>query len=254
MWYSYIRFQIKGGSKMKSDKILAVIMVMVFFFSVSLILTNQADAQKIIKKTVKKVVNPEIAPTTPPEADSDASSPALPTPPAPADEDVSYSEPKGLFGWGWNTDLNGFFQSNTSGSMIGARGNIVFDDPFMLGSRIGLAEDAIQYKLGLGYATGRDNNNATMSVLPLFGDVIVYLPEGLLFGLDPYVGGGINANLYGSGATSGGSGSQVYGGVLVGSGNEAGKTGIEVGYKTLQRGSTLQSTGITVGITQPFIL
>ena len=221
---------------------------------------SPAEAQKIIRKTVRKIVKPSIAPTPAPKI---TTSEVVPVPPPPPPPPPSYEvetpgSNKGLFGWGLNTDLSGAY-AITSGQtgllgMLGARGDIVFADPLKLGSRIGLAEDALEYKVGLGYILGNDNSNNPLNSFPLYADAVLHLKEGSLWGLDPYVGLGVNFNLIGTNATSGGTGSQIYGGALVDFGSAAGKTGITISYNTLNVGTIRSASGISFGITQPFIL
>ena len=216
---------------------------------------STASAQKVIRKTVRKIVRPSIAPT--PAPTKVPTTETVPTPPEPPTTKTTETK-KGLFGWGLNTDLSGLYlmTRNQTGLMgaVGARGDIVFDDPLKLGSRIGLAEDALEYKVGLGLAFGADVNNAPINTIPLFADAVLYFKEGSLFGMDPYMGLGANLNLYGTGQTSGGLGSQIYGGLLADFGFEAGKTGFQIGYNAHRVGNTLLAEGISFSVMQPFIL
>ncbi|MFH1577357.1 MAG: hypothetical protein ABID35_07420, partial [Candidatus Margulisiibacteriota bacterium] len=116
-------------------------------------IAGNVDAQtKIIRKTVKKVVSPQITPVQPPKTEENPEvMPEVPPPPAPPTWEVQTIEKdKGLLGWGLNTDLTGTLLSG-NGSLIGLAGNIIFSDPWLLGEKIGLAEDAVEYKLGLGF-------------------------------------------------------------------------------------------------------
>ncbi|MDD4178965.1 MAG: hypothetical protein PHH14_02835 [Candidatus Margulisbacteria bacterium] len=207
-----------------------------------------ANAQsKVIKKTVKKVVTPQITPVAPPETTASPKIvPEVPSPPSPTFEAQKPKEYKGLFGWGWNTDLSAKL---LSGSLLaGVRGDIIYADPLSLGEKIGLAEDAVEYKLGLGFAF-----SDKLKTIPLFADMVVYLKEGSLFGLDPYVGAGLIYNLYGTGKVSGGLGSQLYLGMLVDFGFES-RTGIALGLGTYNVGNNLSDRGVFITFTQPIKL
>ncbi len=232
----------------------------ILFLIVTLIIgitfgASSAQAQsKVVKKTIKKVITPEITPATPPETETDTGDDDdMPPPPPPPPtvttrEVVPLTSSTGLFGWGLSTDLSGLVLSGDK-SLWGIRGNLIFFDPLALGGKIGLSEDAIEYKLGLGYVSSNDFYS-----IPLFADVVVYLKEGSLFGLDPYVGAGMINNLSGTGGASGGLGGHIYVGVLTNWANDAGRTSISLGHGTYKVGSTHSASGIFLAITQPFIL
>lgn len=209
-----------------------------------------AGAQsKIIKKTVKKVVTPEIAPAQPPKVESteEVSAEEVPPPPPPPTFVVEpQPENKGLFGWGIDSNVGGKLLFGSI--MLAGRGDIVFADPLLLGEKIGLAEDAVEYKTGLGLVIGDK-----LKSLPLYADAVVYLKEGSLMGMDPYVGAGLIFNLYGSGRVSGGLGSQIYLGILADLGLEE-RTGISAGYGTYKVGDNLSDSGIFFSVAQPLKL
>jgi hypothetical protein len=166
------------------------------------------------------------------------------------------SKSASLFGLGINADVALsylFNRSGQSGAFLG-RGDITFDDPLKLGAKIGLAEDAIEYKLGLGALIGNDINGNSIKSIPLFADAVLYLREGSLFGQDPFLGAGLNYNLLGSGSQIGGLGGQYYGGCLVNLGLPFGKTAIIIGYN-VNRVNTLRSAeGVTLSVMQPLTL
>jgi hypothetical protein len=214
-------------------------------------LTVAADAaNKTIHKTIKKVVSPQITPLAPPKTDANQEVlPATPPPPPPAVSDTNLpKESKGIFGWGWNTDVGLNYVSGT-GSVFGLRGDVVFADPLKLGAKVGLAEDAVEYKVGLGAGWG--NNFKT---IPLLADVVLYLKEGSLFGLDPYISAGLNYNLYGTGRVSGGLGGQASLGILADFGFDAGKAGISLGYGNYRVADTYSASGIQLCVSQPLKL
>ncbi|MEE8637820.1 MAG: hypothetical protein V3T21_02130, partial [Candidatus Margulisiibacteriota bacterium] len=201
-----------------------------------------------IKKTVKKVVTPEIAPAVPPKTEPtpEATVEPPPPPPPPTFEVQLPQEDKGLFGWGLNTDLGGKL---LFGSLVlGVRGDMIFDDPLLLGEKIGLAEDAVEYKIGLGFVL-----SDKFKSIPLYTEAVVYLKEGSLFGLDPFVGAGLILNLYGTGSVSGGMGGQVNLGFLADFGFES-RTQVALGYGTYKIGSNISESGIQLSIAQPIKL
>lgn len=237
----------------------------ILFIILSLLLTcsNYALAQsKIIKKTVKKVVTPEIAPAPPPLTSTNEADPILPPPPPPpppiSEVDTLKDNP-GLFGWGINTDLSGSYLINRTGQqgllgVLALGGDIIFDDPFAIGSRIGLAEDAVEYKAGLGLAFGNDTNNNPTFSIGLSTDAVLYLKEGSLFGLDPFIGAGLNLNILGTDGKMGGMGGQLYGGILADLGLGAGKTGFSIGYNSIKVADARLAEGLFFSVTQPIKL
>ncbi len=227
-------------------KFLSILFVVVLAVSITAV---AAQAQsKIIKKTVKKVVTPQITPAQPPKVEPTKEVvPEVPPPPPPPDYSMQpLNEDKGLLGWGWNTDIGAKL---LYGSILFAvRGDIVYDDPLKLGEKIGLSEDAVVYKVGLG-AVMSDK----LKSLPLFTDAVVYLKEGSLFGMDPFVGTGLIYNLYGTGQVSGGLGGQAYIGVLADFGFDQ-RTELTLGYASYKVGENLTDSGIFISIGQPIKL
>ncbi|MFH1684559.1 MAG: hypothetical protein ABIA67_06730 [Candidatus Margulisiibacteriota bacterium] len=226
-------------------KYLSLLLVLALVFSFA----SNAEAQtKIIRKTVKKVVKPQISPVQPPKVETTKEIvPDVPPPPPPPTYDVTTIEKdKGLLGWGLNADIGGKLLFGSL--MAGVRGDVIFADPLMLGEKIGLAEDAVEYKVGLGFAL-----TDTLKTVPLYADAIVYLKEGSLFGMDPYVGAGLNYNLYGTGKVSGGLGGQLSLGVLADFGLGS-RTEIALGYGTHKVGDNLSVSGLTISLSQPIRL
>jgi hypothetical protein len=201
---------------------------------------------KTIRKTVKKVVRPDIAPATPPGS-SDTRDYAPTSPPSP--DKIKMDKDKGIFGWNLNTDFNVLY--NLSPSAAGLRANLVFPDPLMIGEKLGLSQDAVEYKLGTGIISGNDSNNVAFKSIPLFAEAVLYLKEGSLFGLDPFLGAGLNYNAYGSGQVSGGMGYQAYAGILSDLGLGSGKTGFSAGYSSYSIGETIKNQSVMLMITQP---
>ena len=230
-------------------KIIALILMISFSLSLVYFCSDKSAAQtKVIKKTVKKVVTPEIAPAEPPKTEPtpEAVVEPPPPPPPPTFEVQLPEEDKGLFGWGVNADLGGKL---LFGSLVlGVRGDIIFADPLLLGEKIGLAEDAVEYKLGSGLVI-----SDKFKSIPLYADAVVYLKEGSLFGLDPFISAGLILNLYGTGRVSGGLGSQLNLGFLADFGFES-RTQVALGYGTYKIGSDISDSGIQFSIAQPLKL
>jgi hypothetical protein len=225
---------------MKKVQLISLLLVLVF-------LAVAAEGQsKVIRKTVRKTVTPQITPVAPPKAATTEVVPVAPLPPPPPVEVRTPEKSKGLFGWGLNSALSA--KALYGSLLLGVRGDIIFSDPLFLGEKIGLAEDAVEYKLGLGFAL-----SDKLKTIPLFADVNVYLKEGSLFGLDPYLGAGLICNIYGTGRVSGGLGGQLYLGLLANLGFES-RTGISLGYATYKVGENLSDSGIYLSICQPLKL
>ncbi|MFH1387212.1 MAG: hypothetical protein ABIH50_06070 [bacterium] len=227
----------------KMNNIFCLSLLITLLFSSTLPALAQS---KVIKKTVRKVVTPQITPVAPPKIDVIPKVvPEIPPPPPPVIT-VKPEAPKGMFGWGVNADLGAKILSGSL--LLGARGDLIFTDPLLLGEKIGLAEDAVEYKLGLGFAF-----SDKLKTVPLFADAVVYLKEGSLFGLDPFIGAGLIFNLYGTGKISGGLGSQLYLGILADLGWES-RTAFSLGCATYKVGDNLTDSGVFLSVSQPIKL
>jgi len=231
--------------------------VLMLALALTVTFTASAFAQsKVITKTVRKTIKPEIAPEPAPVETLSENLEEIPELPAPPP--ATSLNNNGIFGWNTRADVNGSY-AYTSGQngffgLLGGGANIIFADPAQLGSKIGLAEDALEYKAGLGLFVGQDKNDLNMFSLPLVADATLYLKEGSLFGLDPFVGAGINLNLIGTDSTFGGLGYNLYTGWLADLGWGTGPTEFKVGYRSLKVGDIRTSDGIVFGIGQPIKL
>lgn len=235
--------------------------ILLVLFCLASFAFDQAGAQnKVVKKTIHKVITAPVAPVEAPKNVPSKEVLAVPAPPPPpATYEIEYKEAsKGLFGWGLNADLGALYLLNSRGQtgllgVLGGRADIIFSDPLKLGAKIGLAEDALEYKAGLGLIYGNDTSNNSIKSLPLLADATLYLKEGSFFGLDPYVSAGLNLNLFGSGSQSGGLGWQFSGGVLVdfGLGN---KTAISLGFNSFRVSNLRLAEGLALTISQPLRL
>ena len=193
------------------------------------------------------MITPQISPVAAPTAAiSPEAAPETPPPPPEPIAEIKKPEEPGLFGWGTNTAASGKLLYGSI--LLGLRGDVIFSDPLKLGEKIGLAEDAVEYRVGLGLAV-----SDKLKTIPLFADAIVYLKEGSLFGMDPYLGAGLIYNLYGTGRVSGGLGGQLYLGILADLGFES-RAGISVGYATYKVSDSLSDSGIFVTLSQPIKL
>ncbi|MCX5750782.1 MAG: hypothetical protein NT099_03820 [Candidatus Saganbacteria bacterium] len=223
-----------------------------------------ASAQtKVIKKVINKTITPDINPVENAETPAKPSetTPVLsaPPPPPPVQDVNPTTKNKGLWGWEKNVDFDGMYLANIRGQngllgVVAAKGSLVFDDPFKFGSKIGLAEDAVEYNLGLGLALGQDTSNNQIFSIPFSAGAKLYLKEGSFATLDPYVGAGLNYNLFGTNSAIGGWGLQLYAGVLADLGWGPEKTGISFGYNAFRVTDQRLAEGVYIGITQPFKL
>ncbi|MFC1571735.1 hypothetical protein ACFL31_04200 [Candidatus Margulisiibacteriota bacterium] len=180
------------------------------------------------------------------------SAPVAPRPPAsPSARPVAAGE--ALFGLGLNTGYSvGYVAGN---SIVAARGDLILADALAIGPMLGLSEDAVSWKVGLGAATGKDINDKSVSSIPLFVDGVVAIPADLLGGIASYVGGGLNYALYGSRAAGtkrlGSVGGQVYYGIQ-GDVGLGGTSYAELAYSIVRSGNTnysMKGIGINFGTT-----
>jgi len=235
-------------------KIFALLLALTLTFT----FTTSAFAQsKVVTKTIRKTIKPEIAPNPAPAEAPSNEVLEMPAPPAPPTTPAA-SANNGIFGLNTRADVNGSY-AYTSGQngflgLLGGGANIIFADPAQLGSKIGLADDALEYKVGLGAYVGQDKNDLNMFSLPLIADATLYLKEGSFFGLDPFIGTGINLNLIGTNSTFGGLGYNLYTGMLADLGWGTGPTEFKVGYRSIKVGDIRTSDGIIFGIGQPIKL
>lgn len=218
--------------------------LLLFAFTFSFLAAANAES-KIIRKTIQKVVRPEITPSEPPEVGSES------IPPETA-EVPKYEFEKAGTNKGINFDLGiGFLMGQ---SVLVGRGNIILADPMKIGAELGLAEDALEYKVGLGVASGNDNSGNSINAIPLFADATLYLKEKSFFGFDPFVGFGLNYNLYGSGQQTGGFGTGLYAGILNDFGFSGGKTAFTLGLQNIKVNYLRSASGLLLSVSQPFTL
>ncbi len=181
-------------------------------------------------------------------------------PPAPyAQEAKRPSESKGIFGLQKNTEISGFYMLNKSGQkgIFGTAGinyAIVYEDPLLLSKNIGLAEDALQYKIGSGLYYGKDLGDNDIFSIPLSFDGVLYLKEKSFYGFDPFLSAGFNFNIIGTGGKVGGLGLKFAAGILIDTKIKSGKTGLSIGYGGINVLHSRYSEGFMFSISQPIIL
>ncbi|NQT30115.1 MAG: hypothetical protein HQ596_06060 [Candidatus Saganbacteria bacterium] len=167
--------------------------------------------------------------TTPPP-------PAPPVPPPPPPPKVTSA---GMFGMGVTTDWTvGYVMGN---SIIVARADILMGDGLGIGPMLGMASDAVNWRIGLGGAMGKDINDNEKKAIPLFVDGLINIPADVMGGIESYVGGGVNYVLYGSGQEMGSYGGQVYYGIQ-GDIGLGGNSYAELGYSVIRSGASVKNT------------
>ena len=226
--------------------------IILALFVLSLCLTAAAPAAEVVKPAVQ-LVEPAITPATPPAVEGNEQ--ILEPPASPTSEFIAPAKDKGKFGLERKTELTGsyLFQNLLLGTFA-LGGNLIMADSNHLGEKIGLAEDALEYKVGLGVALGFDAGNKHIFSIPLDAGATLYFKEGSLYGFDPFAGIGINLNLLGTDFKFGGMGYQLFGGILLDLGWGDGKTGIALGYNRLIVEGSRTSQGYYVSASQPIKL
>ncbi|MEA3492810.1 MAG: hypothetical protein U9R38_00300 [Candidatus Margulisiibacteriota bacterium] len=169
-----------------------------------------------------------VAPPPPP-------APVAPTPPPPRRVARPVAAPSaGLFGMGLQTDVTlGYLAGE---SIIVARGDLILADALGIGPMLGLSDDAVTWRVGLGGAVGKDTvGNDDKKAIPLFVDGVIAIPADIMGGIDSYVGGGLNYVVYGSEKTSGSYGGQIYYGIA-GDVGLGGTSYAELAYSIIRSG------------------
>lgn len=197
-----------------------------------------------------------VAPLTPPPPPGTAEAQyILEPPPAPAGEYQSLKPEPGLFGWrrdgafSASYQLNHRDQSGLLGLVAGAL-DLKFSDPWLLGRNLGLAEDALEFRLGLGSVLGYGNGHLALFSLFCDPSATLYFKEGSLWEGDPFISLGVNVNLLGTEWTFGGSSLKLYCGLDKDFGLFGGKTELMAGYGGYRIGNARYAEGffISAGI------
>lgn len=198
---------------------------------------------------------PQVAPLVPPDAP--AANEVLPYPPKPATNEYKvFTQEAGHFSKDLDAELSGFYMPNRGRwlGLVGVAGGLInfcFADPWHLGAKLGLADDALEYKAGSGLILGLDLNNRPYFSIPGQAEATLYLKEGSFFDLDPFVGAGLNMNIIGTDLQFGGLGINVYCGVLREFGPSGNKVGLSIGYGSYQINNTGNIEGLYFRISQP---
>ncbi len=202
--------------------------------------TTKKTVKKIVKKrVVRKVVPRKAAPRRLPVAPLPPPPPMAPLPPPPPLPAVARTAPapKGIFGWKINSSAAlGYIMGK---SAVVGRADLILD-----GAMLGLSAKAINYRVGLGGATGSDINDNTIKAIPLFFDAILNLPTG---GAESYIGGGLNYTLYGTDKVAGTYGGEIFVGVK-GDLGLGGKSFAELNYMAIRCGDTNKRSAKGVGV------
>lgn len=181
----------------------------------------------------------QVAPPPPPPR------PVAPTPPPPPRVARAAAPTAGLFGWGLNTGVSaGYLMGN---SVIVGRGDIILADAMGIGPMLGLSDDAVAWKIGMGGAMGKDINDVEVKAIPLFVDGIINIPADVMGGVASYVGGGANYVVYGSGKETGSYGAQVYYGIK-GDVGLGGDSYAELAYSIVRSGADVTTPYSMKGI------
>ncbi|MFA5840438.1 MAG: hypothetical protein WC890_07340 [Candidatus Margulisiibacteriota bacterium] len=156
-------------------------------------------------------------------------------PPTPVVRPVQAPVSAGIFGWGINTGLTlGYVAGN---SVMDVRADLIMGDGLGIGPMLGMSQNAINWKLGLGYCQGNDITGTARKAVPVYFDGILNISPDILGGIQSYLGGGVNYAVTGSGQTGGSYGGQVYYGIQ-GDIGLGGNTYVEVGYSIVRSGAT----------------
>lgn len=208
----------------------------------ALVRKMQVEKKSTIARMKKWKAQAEAAPPPP--------TPVAPTPRPPVPVARPTAPTGGLFGMGINTGYSVGYLAGKS--VIVGRGDIILADPMGVGPMLGLSEDAIAWKVGLGGAlASKDINDNEVKAIPLFVDGIVSIPADVMGGVESYVGAGVNYVLYGTGKETGSYGGQVYYGIK-GDIGLGGDSYAELAYSIIRSGATtspysMKGIGINFG-------
>ncbi|MFC1496589.1 hypothetical protein ACFL52_04160 [Candidatus Margulisiibacteriota bacterium] len=161
----------------------------------------RANKLKAMINQQKIRLDQEVTTVTPPPP------PAAYSPPAAR---VSKSQEQSFFGF--NLPVSAALGYIGAQSMWNLRGDVLLPDPLDLGQYIGLP-GSTAYRVGLGFAIGKDQDWDRLYALPINVDGIIMLPPNE-DGIVRYIGGGLSYILYRTGKEAGSLGGQIYGGFM----------------------------------------
>jgi hypothetical protein len=194
---------------------------------------------------------PGIAPPPAPEIATNEADNLLAPPPPPASEFPVLKDNPGLFRWRCPAELNANYLLF---STVGGSLDLKFDDPWQFGRRLGLAEDALEYSLGLGLTLGFDDGGRSFFSFPLECGARLYLPEGSLWGADPFCGLALDLNLLGTGGQTGGTGLKLYGGLRQDRGQPLGRLDLAFGVGSQRVGDARAINTFFLTLGRPIVL
>ena len=194
---------------------------------------------------------PGIAPPPTPEITGNEAGQLLAPPPPPASEFPVLKDNPGLFRWRRPAELSANYLLL---STLGAALDLKFDDPWQLGRRLGLAEDALEYSLGLGFTLGFDDGGRSFFSFPLDCGARLYLSEGSLWNADPFCGLALDLNLLGTDGQMGGTGLKLYGGLRKDCGLPLGRLDFALGVGSQRVGGARAINTFFLTLGRPFVL
>jgi hypothetical protein len=200
---------------------------------------------------------PPVAPLTPPTPPSTSETQFILSPPAaPTAEYQALKINPGLFGWQRDGELTGLYLLNHKDQhgllgLLAANLDLKFSDPWLIGRNLGLAEDALEYRLGLGSALGYGDDNLVLFSLFCDPSATLYFKEGSFWEGDPFIGLGFNLNLLGTDCVPGGAALKLYCGLDKELGLLGGKTELVVGYGGYRVGNARSAEGLFFSVGQP---
>jgi len=177
----------------------------------------------------------------------------VPPPPPPVAGTMVAAAPAGLFGMGLNSCISAGYIMGKS-TMVG-RGDLILSDVLGIGSMLGMGENAVNWRVGLGGASGNDISDKSIKAIPVFFDGILNLPADMMGGIESYVGAGVNYTVYGTDRKTGTYGVQAFVGVQ-GDLGLGGKSFAEVGYSAIRCGdpNKRSAKGVSVSVGQQIML
>ncbi|MFA6549353.1 MAG: hypothetical protein WCT39_05455 [Candidatus Margulisiibacteriota bacterium] len=150
----------------------------------------------------------------------------------------------GLLGWGLKTDVNIGYLGFVATEVI--RVDVIYADPFGIANRLGCSPEAVNWKVGLGGAFGKDTTGTSFQTGALFVDNVIDVVPNAVFGTGLYVGYGLNWAFYGIGRTSG-FGGQAYLGIKKPLANGY-VPYAELGWGCISAGDSTQGARVNLGL------
>jgi len=192
-------------------------------------------------------LNPPTTPLTPPEPSGEI----LNYPTAqPTSEFPTFNSSPGIFGWHKESEIGAALGLL---NYLGGWVNLKLADPLKTGNYLGLAEDALVYKLGTGFIFGQAANQQGFFTIPCQLEATLYLLENSFWEGDPFIGTGLNYNLLGTNGQSGGFGWKYYCGLQRDFGFGLGRCDVAFGYNSYRVKDNLLASSYYFAISRPFI-